>query len=46
MTVAKAWRLSPDEWYKKPRWARAAMVAQHDVEVSITWWDVEDKRKD
>jgi hypothetical protein len=45
MVVARAWELSPDEWYRRPRWSRAAMVAQYDVEMAIQWWTAEDNAR-
>jgi len=38
MEAARAWGLTPDEWYRKPRWARAVMVAQVEERSKINWW--------
>jgi len=45
MKTARAWGLAPDEWPKRPRWARAVMMAQVETEAKIDWWTQEDNRR-
>jgi len=37
--AAEHWRVPIDEWYKKPRWARAGMVAQLRKRGCMARWD-------
>ena len=43
--AAKSWGLTPDEWVKKPRWARAQMLAENIVTGEIEYWVAEDEVK-
>ncbi len=43
--AAKSWGLTPNEWIKVPRWARAQMMAEHIVSGEIEYWLAEDEMK-
>lgn len=43
--TAKEWGIKPTEWVREPRWSRATMVAQGEVEAKISFWMVEDRRR-
>jgi hypothetical protein len=38
MDAAHAWGIPPDEWYKRPRWERATMVAYLWKLDWSNWW--------
>jgi len=42
--AAKEWHLAPDEWFEKPRWSRAVMVAQRRTRAAVDFWLMEDNK--
>jgi len=40
--AAREWGLSLEEWYMKPRWARACMVAQCELRKRLDYWMAKD----
>lgn len=45
MAAAKEWGLTPDEWYGKPREARAMMVAYERLRIAIDHMFAEEQRR-
>jgi len=46
MAAAKAWGLTPEVWYAKPREARALMVAFERLRAALDHMYAEEQRKE
>jgi len=44
MRAAHYWGKTPSEFYREPRWSRAAMVETYRKEGAINYWQVEDNK--
>lgn len=41
LAAARAWGLTPAQWYREPAWSRSAMVAHERLGERLRYWSAE-----